>query len=195
VPYFFPPVVVTGLVLEHRPAGPRPLAGLRFSVQTDPAADEFPLAVTSGEDGTFRVSLPHGSAFRVLVPPRSGFHAPCATGLDLLFEDSSLDLHVVSESVLAGDGLPPSLPLGRNLVRGTVSVAELWWDDFTPVAGATVELAPRRDALSRSSSVTTADGRFVLGRTRHCGCARARTGTRAAWRRFLPAAQTRWTCG
>lgn len=162
VPYFFPPVVVTGLVMEHLPAGPRPLAGLRFDVQTDPAGDDFPLAVTSAEDGTFRVSVPHGSAFRVVVPPGGGFHAPCATGPGLLVEDSSLNLHVVSERVLAGDGLPPSLPLGKHLVRGRVSVGALWWDDITPLAGVTVELAPRRDALSRSSSVTAPDGRFVL---------------------------------
>lgn len=166
VPYFFPPAAVTGLVVEHLPAGPRPLAGLRFSVQTDPAGDDFPLAVTSAADGTFRVSVPLGGAFRLVVPSGGGYHAPCPVGLDAVVEDTSVELHVVSAAVLADGGLPPSLPLGRHLVRGRVSVANLWWDDFTPLAGVTVELAPRRDALMRSSSVTADDGRFVL-----CGTA------------------------
>lgn len=166
VPYFFPPAAVTGLALEHLPGGPRPLAGLRFSVQTDPAGADFPLAVTSAADGTFRVSVPLGGAFRVVVPSDGGYHAPCPVGLDPVVEDTSVDLHVVSAAVLAGGGLPPSLPLGRYLVRGRVSVANLWWDDITPLAGVTVELAPRRDALMRSSSVTAGDGRFLL-----CGTA------------------------
>ena len=157
-------LVVSGTVVEHTLAGPRPLPGLRLSVVwSAPPWDWWGYAppstteVTSDGNGQYSVALAPGSFFGVFLESTE-FRAPCPAGFEAVHDNATMDIHVVSTAVLASTGAPASMPTTAFKVSGRVIEKEP--NKGQPVAGASVGLfAPLGP---ESGTLTDSGGRFLL---------------------------------
>jgi hypothetical protein len=157
---------VSGTVVEHLPSGVRPLPGLRIQIsESSQPWDYGELEITSDREGRYKFQADVGSLVAFDLPAGAGYHAPCPPGVEHLVEDTTLDVHVVSDAVLKGTGMPESMPTWRPRVTGTVLAATYdGWElvDVRPIVGASVELAGDTETPLRSVTLTNARGDYLL---------------------------------
>jgi hypothetical protein len=122
------------------------------------------VSVTSDANGRYEAGgLPGNGAQITIAPPLdSRYRAPCPTGSTGLGSDDTIDVHVVSTTLLASAGAPESLP--RSLVIFAGVVVESSQDGLaSPVAGAAVDLTTFEvDPDINASTLTDNAGRYFV---------------------------------
>lgn len=155
-------VTVSGAVMEHTAGGRRPSSGTQVEIWTGESPE--PVLVTSGGDGHYRLTLPQGAAFFPRLTAGASVHMPCPTAVDPVFEDTHLDLHVVSNALVTASRLPVSLPHADRQIQGWVDTGSLtdWWEVADRVAGAEVTVRATPDTPLLTRVVTDSSGRFRM---------------------------------
>ena len=105
---------LSGTVYEHGPLGQRPMPNVALEVAGDSG---YLTPQRTGEDGRYRFSLSSSDvALRVRA---TGFVQPCiATAV--VTGDTTLDVHIVPETVLVTSGIPVSMPIVEPQISGRV---------------------------------------------------------------------------
>jgi len=147
---------LSGTVFDHSSGTPEPRAGVALQVNMPGAVILF----ISDRTGRYRVTNVPRSAVWVAPSADSEYRAPCPGGAALLDGDMLVDVHVVSASELAANGMPSTLPRTGVWFAGTIF--ETTAGRRQPVAGATVELdagvATLTDFLGRYAICTVPPG-------------------------------------
>jgi len=150
------PFVLSGTVYEHGPFGQRPMVNVELEVAGDSG---FLSPRRTGDDGHYRFSLSTPDvALRARV---SGFVQPCSTTA-VVTGDTTLDVHIVRETVLVTSGFPPSMPITEPQISGRVFERTSRGD--RTIAGARVHSAFKVGRWDWFEVVTATDGsgRYVL---------------------------------
>ena len=113
-----PPALVnlSGTVYEYTPAGRRSLPNVPLDVSVDFQA--WPPQLTSDAEGRYGILKAPMSALKVRAEA-PGYSQPCRAGA-ILDRDTTLDVHLVSDTLLTSTGPPPSMPVAERRISGRV---------------------------------------------------------------------------
>ena len=113
-----PPALVnlSGTVYEYTPAGRRPLPNVPLDVSVEYRA--WPPQLTSDAEGRYGILKAPRSALKVRAEA-PGYSQPCRAGA-ILDGDTTLDVHLVSDTLLTTTGTPPSMPVAERRIFGRV---------------------------------------------------------------------------
>ena len=161
-------VVLSGTVYEHGPFGRRPLASVPLDItELNPWVRSEPQFVSDAE-GRYRFEIAgwqmprggYGVRVRAAAP---GYRQPCRVRATLM-ADTTLDVHLVSDTTLSEYGIPPSLPISEPRLHGRVLDRTKGWD--APIAGASVAAGFGYDGSDRSlddaTTLTSAAGQYLI---------------------------------
>ena len=150
------PFVLSGTVYEHGPFGQRPVPNFVLEV----AGDSGYLSPQRTDDGgRYRFSLTTPDV--ALRARATGFVQPCSATA-VVTGDTTLDVHIVPDSVLVTSGIPSSMPIVEPQISGRVFERTASGD--RPVIGARVHSAFKVGRWDWSEVVTATDasGRYLL---------------------------------
>jgi hypothetical protein len=148
---------LSGVVYEITREGRRPLAGVPLDVSVE--YQQRPPKVTSDSEG--RYSLSNQAGQLKVKAEKEGFSQPCRANVDLT-QDGILDIFVVSDSLLATSGVPPSFPIFEPTISGRVF--ERTSNGLNPVAAARVyiDFTAGFGSAPSANTITDAAGRFLM---------------------------------
>jgi hypothetical protein len=148
---------VSGIVFDHTATGQHPIAGVLMRIHSGANGGSV-IDVTTDSSGRYTSRVGNG-AVSIAPALSSGYFAPCPSGSDVLAQNATFDVHIVSAAVLSTSGVPASLPLSSIYVSGTVYEATT--AGTQPVANAFVELGQSTD-LTYSTTLTSASGKYLV---------------------------------
>ena len=146
-----PSFKLSGVVYEHTPSGPQPLANVKLRVWVRAS---ILMTVSSDASGRYELTGVPGSHELYIEPaPESGFFSPCPAGSNWLRTDEVIDVHVVSGAVLSSSGTPRTMPRSEIWTSGVVFESTSL--GRRPVAGARVDFAGDGSEGGKTSSTLT----------------------------------------
>lgn len=158
VPVPSPPIILSGTVYEYTLLGRRALPNvpLDISVEYQSHAPRF----TSDSEGHYSFSGASGEQLKVRAEA-PGYSQPCRAGT-VLNGDTTLNVHLVPDTILSTSGLPALMPIVEPRVSG--QVFERTPQGSQPISGARI-IGDFTGGLGWAPSATTltdAFGRYVL---------------------------------
>ena len=133
---------LSGTVFDHTNGTPEPRPSVLLRVNMPDAG----ILLVSDRTGRYRISnIPPGAVW-VAPPVDSEYRAPCPGGAAQLSSDMLIDVHVVSASSLATNGMPATIPRSSVWFAGTIF--ETAAGNRRVVGGAIVDLDDRVATLS-----------------------------------------------
>jgi len=149
---------LSGVVYESGPNGRRVLPGVPLDISKE--FQSWKPQTSSDAEGRYQISSPSGSELKVAaeVP---GYSQPCRAGV-VLTADTTLDVYLVPNTILATSGIPASMPLVGPTASGRV--VERTPEGLRPVAEANVaiDFSGGMGWAPSATTVTDAAGRFML---------------------------------
>ena len=109
-------VGLSGTVYEYTPTGRRPLPNVPLDISVEYQA--WPPQLTSDAEGRYGIFKGPMSALKVRAEA-PGYSQPCRAGA-ILNGDTTLDVHLVSDTILTASGAPPSMPVAERQISGRV---------------------------------------------------------------------------
>ena len=149
---------LSGVVYESTPNGRRMLPGAPLDISKE--FQSWPPQISSDAEGRYQTSSPSGSELKVAAE-FPGYSQPCRAGV-VLTADTTLDVYLVPNTLLATSGIPASMPVVGPTVSGRV--VKRTPDGLRPVAEATViiDFSGGMGWAPSANTVTDATGRFML---------------------------------
>lgn len=147
--------VLSGTAYEHGPFGQRPMPNVALEISSD-AQHLAPLSTST--DGRYSLST---SSSEIAVRARAdGFRQPCGAA-SVLTRDTTLDVHLVPDTVLLTTGIPASMVVSEPHISGRVFERTVSGD--RPIKSASV-FGHFDVGMSWSTvdTVTDASGRYLL---------------------------------
>ena len=152
------PYKLSGFVYEATANGRRALPGVPLDVSAE--YQSWPPQITSDTEGRYETSRPAGSAVKVAAE-YAGYSQPCRVGV-VLNTDTTVDVYLVPNAVLATSGIPVSMPILEPTLFGRV--VERTPDGLRPMAGVrvTADFSGGSGWAPSATTVTEATGLFTL---------------------------------
>jgi len=145
---------LSGTVYEHGPFGQRPLAQVPLEISPN-GSRQSPEAVSDSDGRYTFTGIP---VWEISVQPvAAGYHQLCRAASPF-FADLTLDVHLVSDSVLVTSGVPASVPIVDPHVSGQVVDR----NSRRPIKAATVIAESAIGPAGTMATLTDSSGRYLL---------------------------------
>ena len=152
------PYKLSGTVYESTPDGRRHLRGVPLDISAE--WESRSPRVSSDAEGRYETSAPLGSELKVAAE-FPGYSQPCRAGA-VLSADTTLDVYLVPNRILATSGIPDLMPIIGPTASGRV--VERTPEGLRPVAEATVviDFSGGMGWAPSATTVSDGSGRFLL---------------------------------
>ena len=155
-----PPALVglSGTVYEYTPTGRRLLPNVPLDISVE--YQSWPPQLTSDAEGRYGILKRPGSALKVRAES-PGYSQPCRAGT-ILNGDTTVDVHLVSDTILIATGTPDSMPVAQRQISG--HVYERTPSGTQPVSGARIvgDFSAGFGWAPSATTLTDATGNYLL---------------------------------